>query len=160
LLALDARFAVRSKTGSRVLEADSFFVSVFTTALEAGELIVEIEVPPLRPRTGFAFHERTAVRGDFALAGVAALVVLDEAGAVERAGIALLGAGDRPLRARAAERALVGVRVDDDVARAAAAAAVEGTEPVETSGASGAYRRTLLRELTRAALLDAAGRAG
>jgi CO/xanthine dehydrogenase FAD-binding subunit len=115
LTALDARFHVRSRAGVRVLPAAEFFVSHLTTALDDDELLVEVEVPalPAGARSGFAEHART--HGDWAIAGAAAVV------APGHAAIALLGAGPTPLRAGAAEAALVAGAGAADAARLAAA---------------------------------------
>jgi CO/xanthine dehydrogenase FAD-binding subunit len=156
LSALEARFHVRSARGARVLRGPEFFLATFTTALEPDELLTAIEVPAVRARTGAAFVEHARVHGDFALGGAAALVTLDEDGRCVRAAIALLAAGDRPLRAPAAERALAeGARAGE-----AAALAVEGLEPPGTVHAGSEYRRALLAELVRRAILLAAERAG
>ena len=81
-----------------------------TTALQPDELLAEIRVPGLPPRTGGAFVEMARRAGDYALVGVAALITLDQSGRCERARLALCGVGPTPMRARAAEQALVGER--------------------------------------------------
>lgn len=156
LLALDARMRLRSERGERTVDARDFFLSTFWTALEPGELLVEIQVPALSSRTGTAFLEYTRVHGDFALAGAAAVVTLGEGGAVERAAVALCAVADRPIRVPDAEAALAGRRLDDDAAREAGALAAAAAEPTSRDAE---YRRALGAELVRRALLDAAGRA-
>jgi len=132
LAALDARFHLRSRAGSRVVPAPEFFVSHLTTVLRQDELLVEIEVPapPAGARTAFVEYART--HGDWALAGVAVVV------APQHAAIALLGAGPTPLRAAEAEAAamagagageiaaLAAGLVGDPWRRALTAALVEG----------------------------------
>jgi len=115
LAALNATFHVRGRAGTRALAAAEFFVAHRTTALEAGELLVEIEVPalPAGARTGFAEHALT--QGDWATAGAAVVV------APGHAAIALLGAGPTPVRARDAEAALAGGAGAAEAARLAAA---------------------------------------
>jgi CO/xanthine dehydrogenase FAD-binding subunit len=137
LIALDARFHVRSVRGRRTLAAAELFAGPLTTALAEDELLVEIEVPPLSAgaRTAFAEHART--HGDFAAAGAA--VVL----APGHAAVALLGAGPTPLRAAEAEAALLAGAGPGDAARLAAA------------GVDGEHRRALLAELVRGALAEA-----
>lgn len=137
LTALDARFHLRSRTGTRVVAAPDFFVTHLTTALQADELLVEIEVPalPEGARTAFVEHART--HGDWAIAGAAVVV------APRYAAIALLGAGPRPVRALAAEAALV-----------------EGVEPAEAARLAGAlvedeWKSALTTSLVRRALEEA-----
>jgi CO/xanthine dehydrogenase FAD-binding subunit len=156
LAAFDARFHVRSARGARTLSAGELFVSFFTTALEPDELLVEVEVPAPPPRTGGAFVEHARTHGDFALAGAAAVVTLDEAGRCAGARLALLAAGPTPVRALAAESLLVGSGLGPDAVEAAAEAAVRR---LELSGGDVDWRRALLRELARQALAAAAWRA-
>jgi CO/xanthine dehydrogenase FAD-binding subunit len=134
LTALDARFHALSRRGARMLSADELFVGPLMTALEPDELLVQIEVPPLPSGARTAFVEYAETHGDFAVAGVALVVAPDHAA------IALLGAGSTPLRAPAAERALVEGADDGRVAELAAEVAPPG------------HRRALMAALVREAL--------
>lgn len=156
LTALDARFHVRSSRGSRVLVPAELFLTHLTTTLEPDELLTEIEVPPLRPRTGTAFVEHARVHGDFALAGAAAVVGLGEDGRCELAAIALAAAAPTPVRAAEAEAALQGKRVGEKEARAAGELAAAA---VDVPASEQRYRRALVAELVRRALLSASERA-
>src|SRR5262249_49748984 len=78
LLALGARLRAQSSRGERWIEAQDFFVGVFTTALRSDEMLVEVEWPALPPRTGTCFMEVARRRGDYAMMGVAAVVTLDD----------------------------------------------------------------------------------
>lgn len=69
LLALGARFHVRSAAGARVVAAEDFFVGLLTTALAPDELLVEIEVPPHPAEWRFVEHAKT--HGDWATVGAA-----------------------------------------------------------------------------------------
>src|SRR5438477_2854383 len=57
MLALNAQFGLRSRAGSRTVPADDFFVGLFTTAVEPGELLTEVMIPKPAARTGYAFQE-------------------------------------------------------------------------------------------------------
>ena len=138
LAAFEARFHIRSARGARTLSAGELFLSFFRTALEPDELLVEIEVAALPPRTGGAFVEHARTHGDFATAGAAAVVAPGG-----HAGIVLLGAGPIPVRAEAAERALAG-GTDPREAAALAARDVEDD-----------HRRALCTELARRAIEEA-----
>jgi len=135
LTALDARFHVGSRRGRRSLGAKELFRGPLTTALEPDELIVEIDVPPLPENAGTAFVEYARTHGDFAMCGAAAAIAPGE-----HASIALLGAGPTPVRAAAAEEAVMG---GADAREAAALA----SEVVEDD-----YRRALTAELVRRAI--------
>jgi CO/xanthine dehydrogenase FAD-binding subunit len=157
--ALDGELVVRSRTRQRTLTAEQFFVAYLTTAAEPTELLVEVRLPAVPPRTGAAFVEVSRRHGDFALVGVAASVTLDEAGVCTGCAIALTGVGPTPVVARDAARALIGVtptpEAFEDVGRRAAA-------PLRPDGdlhASSEYRTHVAGVLTRRALARAAERA-
>lgn len=161
LVTLGARFRA-ARAGSlegRWIEAADFFTGLFGTALEPGELLVEVEIPEAPPRTGWAFRELARRHGDYALVGVAAGVTLDEAGRCARARIALLSVGDGPVAARAAEAALGGETPTEAAIEAAAEAAAGEIDPPSDIHASANYRRHLARVLVRRALAAAAARA-
>jgi CO/xanthine dehydrogenase FAD-binding subunit len=159
LTALEARFHVRSARGERDIDAESLFRSQLMTTLEPDELLVEIEVQPSPPRTGWAFVEFARRHGDFALGGAACLITVDESGACTRARLALLGAGPKPLRAGPAEELLTGAEVSAKLAREAADAAVEGISPTGDIHGSTSYRRDLAEVMARRAIVRAAERA-
>ena len=160
LLALDARFGVRGPEGTRTVAADQFFTGLFETALTPADLLLEITVPAMAPRTGWAFVEVARRHGDYALAGVATTVTLDEAGRCLEARIALLGVGEGPVLARRAAKGLAREMPTDKVLReAAGAAAARDADPPGDIHASSAYRRHLVAVLTRRALERAVARA-
>lgn len=159
-LALDARLRLRSETGERWVDARDFFVGLLTTALAAEEILVEIEIPPLPDRTGWSFFEVSRRHGDYALAGLAAGVTLDETGVCTSAQLVFLSAGEGPLNARGASEMLTGAIPDDrlieEVARQAAEVEVEPTGDIH---ASAEFKRHLCRVLTERALKAASRRA-
>lgn len=159
MAALEARFVLRSAQGERVLSPDEFFVTYLTTALEPGELLVEIQVPPLPPRTGWAFQEVSRRHGDFALVGAAALVTLDERDRIQQARVAFTGAAPTPVRAREVEASLVGQEPSEAVFRAASLAASEVLEPESDIHASAEYRKEVGAVMARRAWVQATERA-
>jgi carbon-monoxide dehydrogenase medium subunit len=160
MLALNARLTVSSHSAKREIEADKFFVGLFTTAVQPGELLTEIRIPPAPPRCGFAFQEISRRHGDFALVGVAAVVQLDEQGNCSNARIALLSVGDRPMLATQAGKALSGRPPSaESIAAAADAAATTDIDPSGDIHASARYRRHLANVLTRRVLTRAFERA-
>ncbi|HXA61448.1 MAG TPA: FAD binding domain-containing protein [Streptosporangiaceae bacterium] len=88
---------VASVSGTRTIPAASFFAGPLESALLPGELAVSAFFPSLPPRSGSAFAELARRHGDYALAGVAAVVELDASGAVTSARIGCLGAAATPL---------------------------------------------------------------
>jgi carbon-monoxide dehydrogenase medium subunit/6-hydroxypseudooxynicotine dehydrogenase subunit alpha len=74
MTALEAQFVIRSDSATRTVRAEDFFVGLMTTAMQPGELLIEVRIPPLPQGTGWAFDELSRRRGDFAIVGAAALV--------------------------------------------------------------------------------------
>jgi carbon-monoxide dehydrogenase medium subunit/6-hydroxypseudooxynicotine dehydrogenase subunit alpha len=155
LAALDAHFLVRSVGGARRIPAAEFFLGPLETVLTPDELLVAIEVPRPETRSRVAFAEFARRHGDFALGGAAVAVTLDGSGACRRAAIGLLAAGPTPLRATAAETALVGRRITPSVAAEIAALAVEGVTPMGDMHGGTEYRRDVIEAMVRQALLAA-----
>ncbi len=161
MLALEARFRARSRSGERSIPAGEFFKGALETALRPDELLVEIAVSRRPPRSGHAFTEVARRHGDYALVGVAAVVTLDPRGRCGTARIALVSVGDGPVLATAAAALLVGAEPTADAIRAAAdAAAQQDIDPPADIHASAAYRRHLTAVLTRRTLARAFERAG
>lgn len=160
MVALEAEITATSAAGSRVVPAEQFFVDALTTALRPDELLAEIRLPGLPARTGSAFLEIARRQGDYALAGAAALVTLDEAGRCQRARVALCGAGPTPIRAREAEQVLVGQQPGPALLDEAADRAAAATDPPSDVHASAVFRRKLARYVTRQAIQLAVQRAG
>ena len=158
-LALDAELELAGPSGTRTVPARDFFVTFFTTALEPGELLTRVRARLPNGRTGSSFLELSRRHGDFALAGVGALLGLDGDGAVADARIALIGVGTTAVRAGAAEEALRG-RAPTEEAFAEAAAALDGEiDPSGDIHATAEYRRHVAGVLVRRALAKAAARA-
>jgi carbon-monoxide dehydrogenase medium subunit len=97
--------------------------------------------------------------GDYAIAGTAAYLALDEAGRVAQAGIGLTNAGSTPVRAAEAEAVLMGELPDARTIRAAAERATAAADPVNDLRGPADYKRAVTRTLTARALQRAVDRA-
>ena len=140
------RSASPSRRGGRDIAAADFFRGIYTTALEPGEIVTAIAVPRAAAGWRWGFEELARRHGDFALAGLAAGVRLERE-AVAEARLVFFGVGTKPVRARAAEAALIGRRADAD-ALAAAGRALDGDlDPPGDIHGSPALRRHLARVL-------------
>lgn len=105
VVALDATIRLASRRGTREVAAADFFRGIYTTALEPGELLVEVVIPTAEPGWRSGFDELARRHGDFALAGLAARLRVD--GRAPRAArLVFFGVGTGPVRARGAEAAL------------------------------------------------------
>jgi len=161
MLALNARLKARNKSRERWVDAQEFFVGMFTTALEPDEILVEIELPFMPPRTGWSFMEVAPRTGDYALMGVAALVTLDEGGKCKQAKMVYLNAGDGPVDAKEAANSLEGEVLNDALLEAAAVFASEKEiTPFGNVHTSPEFQQHLAKVLTRRALKQAIQRAG
>jgi carbon-monoxide dehydrogenase medium subunit len=135
--------------------AAEFFVDYLTTALEEGELLVEIRVPK-HEGWGMHYEKFNRVAQAWSIVAVAAAVRL-EGGRIAEAKIGLTNMGPVPLRAPGVEAALAGADASPDVVAAAAARAAEGTSPSSDLNAQADYRQHLVTVLTRRAVTRAAG---
>ena len=159
-VALDAQLRVRSVEGERTVAAADFFQGLFTVDLAPEEMLVEVQFPPWLPGAGWSFLEVARRHGDYALAGVAALLALDGDGRCRRARLVYLNLADRPVDARQAAQQLEGEKVTEEAITAAAhTAAAEEIDPVADVHASAGYQRHLARVLTLRALRQALARA-
>ncbi|MCX6029466.1 MAG: FAD binding domain-containing protein [Chloroflexi bacterium] len=159
-VALNGRYHVRSKKADRWLNSDEFFVGAFTTALEPDELLVEVALPPMAPRSGWSYRQAARQAGAEAMVGAAALVSLDERGRCNQARIAYVSVGETPVPAAQAAKTLLGqTPTTAAIQDAAEAAATADVDPGEDIHATADYRRHLVRTLTRQALTEAFERA-
>lgn len=156
-VALGADLVIAGPAGRRTLAASDFFRGYFTTAMEPGELLVEVRFPHVGGEVGWGFAELARKAGDYAVVAVATAVTVRD-GTIASARIALAGVADRPVRAASAESALRGQPATaDSVASAAEAIAAE-----VTAGATRdlAFASHVAGVLGRRALTDALDRAG
>ena len=159
LAALDGTVVVRGPRGERTLRPTELFQSYLTTSLGPEEILVEVRLPAMAAGAGFAFEEFSRRHGDFAIVGVAAMLVGDEQRCTT-ARLATAGAGPTPLRLRSAEEILERDGLSDTAIDTAAARAAELVDPDSDIHASAAYRRNLTRVLTGRALRRAKAKMG
>jgi carbon-monoxide dehydrogenase medium subunit len=133
---------------------------MFTTAVNADELLVEVEISPPPDGFGWSFQETARRRGDYAMMGVATWLVLASDGICTDARLVYLNAGDGPIRAEGAEAALKGQQVrDETIDEAAMMASEKEIEPFGSVHATESFQRHLARVLTRRVLQTALARA-
>ena len=155
-LALDAEFVIAGLEGRRTVGAADFFVDYLTTALEEGELLVEIRVPKLQGEWGMHYEKFNRVAQAWSIVAVAA-AVRREGGVIAEARIGLTNMGPVPLRATGVETALAGAQATAEAIASAAERAAEGTSPSSDLNAQADYRQHLAAVLTRRAVSVAAG---
>jgi carbon-monoxide dehydrogenase medium subunit len=127
--------------------------------MEAGEVLTSIRIPIPPAGTGWAYQKLKRKIGDFATAAAAVLLQM-QGGKVARASIALTNVGATPLKAVAAEAALVGKPLDEASLAEATRLAMEICDPVADQRGDADYKRAMAGEMTRRALLAAQSRTG
>ena len=159
VLALETSMRTSGGGRSRNVPAYRFFLDIFTTALRETEVITEIVVPPLPPRTGTSYQKFANKASHYAIVGVAAVVTLDSQRICQIVRIAVTGAGPRPTRARRAERYLTGKAPTEQNLRQAAQRAPIGIDFMSDLHGSAEYREHLTGVFTGRALEAAVNRA-
>ena len=181
MIALRAEMVATGPEGERSIAVDDFFHGLFMTALEPGEILTEIRIAAPGQHSGGAYLKLERKVGDYAVAGAAVQLTLDEEGTVTRAGIGLTNLGMAPIRASAAEEVLTGQHFgdhsglrgafrrvreaiastpsDDELIAAASQAAADATDPVADRRGSVEYKRNMARVLTGRAIRKALARA-
>jgi CO/xanthine dehydrogenase FAD-binding subunit len=157
MLALDAEMVLHSRAGERRVPAGGFFLGVFETAARADEMLTEICIPLASASRRWGFEEMSQRQGDFALVAVAATFDVD-GGRCAHTHLGYAGVVDHAVRVATAEAVLNGESPDEAAFEKAAAAAAEAVDPPEDVHADAAYRRDLVRALTRRALSAASRR--
>jgi CO/xanthine dehydrogenase FAD-binding subunit len=160
LVALDAEAVIAGPKGRRRVPLGAFFLGVRKTVLAPDELLVELTVPAPGPRSGGCYLRHTPRRElDIAVVGVASQLTLAD-GVCTKARISLASVAPTPVRATAAEEALVGQPVTPAQIERAATLAIEAARPISDQRGSAEFRRHLVRVLTRRTLTTALARAG
>jgi aerobic carbon-monoxide dehydrogenase medium subunit len=158
LIALDAEITLASSSGTRTISLEEFFVDYYQTALEPGELLTEIHVPPpLRP--GWC-HIKFTPRSveDFATVGVA-VTLQAKNGTCKDLRVSLNSVAPTIVRARKAEEVLRGKPITDDVLQQMGEVAATEVDPMDDNRGSADYKRDLVKVLVRRAVQEAYQRA-
>jgi carbon-monoxide dehydrogenase medium subunit len=159
LTALNASFVLVSPSGRRTVAADDFFIDFYTTALAANEVLTEICVPLPPSGAGTAYAKLAHPASGYVVVSAGVLLNRQPSGRCASVRVAIGGLGSGPFRAAATEAALQGQPLTPEVFTAASARAAEGSDPVEDSYASAAYKRHMAAVLARRALEQAVRRA-
>jgi carbon-monoxide dehydrogenase medium subunit len=154
MLAAGATVALRSSRGEREVSVSDFLVDIFTTTMEADELLTEIRVPLAAGPSGGAYLKLERKIGDFATVGVAVQVELVD-GTIGRAGIALTGVGSKNIPATEAEQSLAGAEPTEEAFANAGRLAAAVADPVGDVRGSAEYKRHIVEVYVRRGLTRA-----
>jgi carbon-monoxide dehydrogenase medium subunit len=158
ILALNADLVLQGTKGTRVVNVNTFFVDMLTTALQPGELLTEVRLPKPAAGTGMAYKKLANRASHYAVVGCAAVVRATD-GNCTAATVTITGASVKPTRASATESALVGKPLTAENIAAAAEHAADNLDVI-TSDLHGSeeYRRAMTKVFARRALEAAAAR--
>ena len=153
LIALDAKFVVRTPKGERVMDAENYFIGpaidiTKMTILQPGDLLTSIRIPSTWAGSQFYFEKvRDRAVWDFALVNVAAAIV-ESGGTIQKIRLAVNGVAAHPVRLTAVEAAVVGKPRNEQTADMAGQIAIQGAEPLQYNG----FKVPLLRNLVKRAI--------
>jgi carbon-monoxide dehydrogenase medium subunit len=152
MLVLNATMVVAGREGTRKINADSFFVDSFKTALKSEEILTEIEIPLEKGKVGGAYLKVKKGSGGFSIAAVASYLSVAEGDTISSCRIALGAVGPKAVRASEAERSLQGKVPGASDLDTAAKLSVEASQPISDITASEDYRRKVLYKLVKGAI--------
>jgi len=145
-IALKAKFKLASSERERIIEAEEFSKDYLEADLKPNEMLIEIQVPNPPPHTGTAYEKLMVMKGDMGVVGAAVSITLKaENGVCQDARIALSNCSSIPLRAKKAEKVLIGKTINNDLL--AEAGEIASTEAAPTSDVHGSaeYRREMVK---------------
>jgi carbon-monoxide dehydrogenase medium subunit len=144
-IALKAKLKLASSAGERAVDMEEFSEDYLEVALESGEMLTEIQIPTPAPHTGTAYEKLMVMKGDMGVVGAAVSVTLDSKDSCQDARIALSNCASVPLRAKKAEKVLIGKAINDALlAEAGEVASSEADPPADVHG-SVEYRREMIK---------------
>ncbi len=159
MLALGARVVAAGPGGRRVIPIDDFFTGLFENALADNEILTEIRIPKPAANSSGAYVKMERKVGDYAISAAAVQLTV-EGNVCTGARIGLTNVSPVPMRATAAEQALIGRALDESAIAAAGAAAAAECDPSPDLRGSVAYKRDITRVMVKRAVQRALERMG
>lgn len=159
LMAMEAEVTLASLKGERRLPLDQFFKGPGLTAIEHGEIMTAIHVPPLRPNSGASYMRISARCGvDIAAVGVGVMATFNDKGCKE-ARIVLGAVAPVPMHATRTEQLVQGRQWTQELIDEAGEEAAKEAKPISDVRASAEWRTKMVAVLTRRTLMEARERA-
>jgi CO/xanthine dehydrogenase FAD-binding subunit len=154
LITLAAKARIVGVAGERAVALEDFFIGPGQTVLQAGEILTEIQVPNLPPRSGGAYLKHSIKRMDIAIVGVGVVITLN--GEVcNDIKIALGAVASTPIRAKKAEEIIRGQGLDSELMERAAQIASEESRPIDDIHSYAQYRKQMVKVLAKEAMKQA-----
>jgi len=159
-IALKAKLKLARLGGERILDMEEFSKDYLEVALDPGEMLSEIQLPIPPPHTGVASEKLMVMKGDMGIVGAAVSITLSPRdGVCQDARIALSNCASTPLRAKKAEKVLIGKNINEGLLTKAGEVASEEVDPPADVHGSAEYRREMVKVFVRRAAIKALERA-
>jgi len=159
-VALKAQLGVKSKKGERTVSADDFYTGPFMTVLEPEDMLAEVILPPMAPRTAGSYKQVSRQRGGYAQAAAISVVTLDDRKRCKEVRLVLFSVGETPILSQYASKVLVGNEpTAAAIAEVAAGVAKNEVDPGTDLHGTTEYRRNLVNVLVGRSLTEAFARA-
>jgi len=149
MLAMRATIIAEGIDGQKSIPIDDFFHGFYMTALEPSDVLVEIQLPIAKKGNGGAYHKVERKVGDYATAGVAVHVEIDDHGVCQEVGIGLTNVSAVPMRLDRGEAVLRGKKITEDLIEQVGSIASEDCEPTSDLRGSEAYKRSIVNTITQ-----------
>ena len=159
-LASRATVVVRGVNGLREISIDDFLVDSYTTAVEEGEMALELKIPIPDAHTQGSYQKIERKVGDYATCAAAIQLSMNSDGTIRQAGIAITAVGAKAMRVNAAEAMLVGQKPNLELLRAAAEEAPKIATPNADARGSAEYKKDMARVLVLRGLQQSLERLG
>ena len=151
---------VRGVNGLREVSIDDFLVDSYTTAVEEGEMALELKIPIPDAHTQGSYQKIERKVGDYATCAAAIQIAMNADGTIRQAGIAITAVGAKAMRVNAAEAMLVGQKPSLELLRAAAEEAPKIATPNADQRGSAEYKKDMARVLVLRGLQQSLERLG
>jgi carbon-monoxide dehydrogenase medium subunit len=159
MLAMRATVVAEGTDGTKSIPIDEFFHGFYMTALEPSDVLTEIQIPKAKKGSGGAYVKIERKVGDYATAGVAVHIELDDNGVCQQVGIGLTNVSAVPMRLDRGEEVLRGQTITDELIAQVGKIASEDCEPESDLRGSEAYKRSIVDTITKRMLNKALERA-
>jgi CO/xanthine dehydrogenase FAD-binding subunit len=159
-VAQNFRMHIRSASAERWVNAEDFYVTLYTNVIEPDEMLVEFEIPKLAGRTGSSYKQTARQAGASATVGVAAVITIDEKNICTEARVAFMGVDEKPVLSAELPTLLVGQQISTELIKEAVNACVtKELQPGKDMHATPEFRSYLAGMLGVEAVTEAAKRA-
>jgi carbon-monoxide dehydrogenase medium subunit len=155
-IAFDGKVKIAGPIGNRTIAVEDLFIDFYTTSLAEDEILTQVVLPRLPPRSGIdyiRFSSSSVV--DEPAVGVAVRLTLNADAMIQAARIVLGCVGATPVRARKAESLLTGKEITSELAAEAGSIAAQECTPTSDLRGSEQYKRAIVRTLVRRAAITA-----